>query len=62
MLIYLNDVNDGGHTSFPILELSIKPEQGSALVFFPATLDGKVDRLALHAAEPAVSEKWVCQV
>jgi hypothetical protein len=31
-------------------------------VFFPATLQGKLDENALHAAEPALDEKWVSQV
>lgn len=33
-----------------------------ALVFFPATIDGFLDPLALHAALPAVDTKYVSQV
>jgi len=62
VLIYLNNVERGGHTSFPTLDLTFKPEEGKALVFFPASLDGTIDSRALHAALPAVDTKWVCQV
>jgi hypothetical protein len=33
-----------------------------ALVFFPATIDGFLDPLALHAALPAVDTKYVSQI
>jgi hypothetical protein len=33
-----------------------------ALVFFPSTLDGLLDKMALHAALPAVDIKYVSQV
>ena len=62
VLIYLNDVPRGGATSFPVLGLNVQPQQGMALVFFPATVDGQLDKLALHAALPAVDTKFVSQV
>jgi hypothetical protein len=37
-LWYLNDVEDGGETDFPDLNIQIKPETGK-LVLFPATWD-----------------------
>lgn len=43
VLIYLNDVSVGGKTHFPRLNLSVTPTKGMALVFFPATLDGRLD-------------------
>lgn len=61
-LIYLNTVSEGGGTHFPVLNLTINPEQGKLVVFFPADLNGTLDEMALHAALPAVDEKWVCQV
>ena len=61
-MIYLNDVPRGGATSFPVLNLQVQPKQGMALVFFPATVDGALDKLALHAALPAVDTKYVSQV
>ena len=45
--------------------VAFRPEQGSALVFFPCTLDAQLDPLALHAAEPitaANETKYVAQI
>lgn len=33
-----------------------------AIVFFPSSLDGLLDKMALHAAMPAVDIKYVSQV
>lgn len=62
VLVYLNDVSRGGHTSFPSLNIEVQPRQGMALVFFPASVDGLLDKMALHAALPAVDVKYVSQV
>lgn len=63
VLVYLNTITDGaGGTDFPKLGISVAPKQGTALVFFPCTLDGKLDTQALHSGMPVTSEKWVCQV
>lgn len=40
VLIYLNGVARGGATAFPELGLSIAPEEGLAVVFFPCTAGG----------------------
>jgi prolyl 4-hydroxylase len=62
VLIYLNDVPRGGATHFPCLNLDVQPRKGTAVVFFPATVDGALDKSALHAALPAVDTKYVSQV
>ena len=62
VLTYLNDVERGGHTAFPNLNLEVQPKKGMALVFFPATVDGLLDKNALHAAMPAIDTKYVSQV
>lgn len=62
VLVYLNDVENGGETSFSKLGLRVKPRKGTALVFFPASLDGVLDQAYLHAAEPARDLKWVSQI
>lgn len=62
VLVYLNDVEQGGATAFPALNLEAQPRQGMAIVFFPATVDGLLDKMALHAAKPAVDTKYVSQV
>lgn len=62
VLTYLNDVARGGHTTFPMLGFSVHPRKGMAVVFFPATVAGQLDPMALHSAEPAVDTKYVSQV
>jgi prolyl 4-hydroxylase len=65
VLTYLNTVPPpGGCTYFPRLNhLRIQPYQGMALIFFPATIYGQLDPMALHAAEPAVdTTKYVSQI
>jgi len=61
VLIYLNDCERGGGTRFPALNLEVQPRRGMALVFFPATVDGMLDKMALHAALPAIDTKYVSQ-
>lgn len=62
VLIYLNDVAEGGGTHFPLLELTARPKQGRALVFFPGFANGELDTDMVHCAQPAVDTKWVSQV
>jgi prolyl 4-hydroxylase len=62
VLIYLNTCEEGGHTSFPMINQSFKPVKGTAVVFFPCKFNGEIDTNTLHAAMPAVDEKWVSQV
>ena len=62
LLVYLNDVASGGETVFPTLGLGVKPKRGRCLLFFPGFEDGRRDERLLHAALPAVEEKWVAQV
>jgi prolyl 4-hydroxylase len=59
-IIYLNDVESGGETSFPKLDvggfsLRIRPIRGRAVVFFPADLSGVLDHRLAH--ESLVVEK-----
>lgn len=44
ILVYLNDVKEGGSTRFEHLgPLAVQPKQGSALLFFPAFNGGMPD-------------------
>ena len=63
LLIYLNDVDQGGETCFDLLNVAVKPRKGGALLFFPAFTDGKCasDPRTLHTASDAVDVKWVTQ-
>jgi prolyl 4-hydroxylase len=62
VLIYLNNVDEGGETHFSWMDLKIRPTKGTALVFFPSTADGEFDVQTMHAALPAVDTKYVSQV
>jgi len=62
VLVYLNDCPNGGCTEFTRLDLRVHPRQGTALVFFPADINGTLDERALHAGCPAITTKYVCQI
>jgi len=62
VLMYINDVAEGGATRFKRLDLEVKPKKGNALIFFPGFMNGELDTDALHAGMPAVDTKWVSQV
>ena len=62
VLVYLNDVPDGGATAFRRVNFEVLPKKGRALIFFPGFMNGELDTDALHAGMPAVDVKWVSQV
>ncbi|KAL7551990.1 hypothetical protein ACHAWF_015200 [Thalassiosira exigua] len=53
LFIYLNDVEEGGGTNFPLLDLTVQPKKGSALLWpsvldeSPESKDGRTDHQAL---------------
>lgn len=66
MLFYLNDVEEGGATSFPrwlnaesSQPLRVKPEAGMAVLFYNMLPDGNYDERSQHAAEPVVKGEKV---
>lgn len=75
LLVYLNDVGQGGTTRFGKLpasdyerqvkggrNLEIIPKKGDALLFFPADKDGLFDERTEHEGCPAVDEKWIARI
>ena len=64
VLIYLNTLEpaQGGATAFPQLGLEVRPQRGSAVIFFPGMLDGTLDKQLWHEARPATATKWVSQL
>ena len=53
LFFYLNDVEEGGETTFPRLDLKIKPKRGSVLIFPPMWMYP-------HAGEQPVSnDKYI---
>jgi prolyl 4-hydroxylase len=60
LLMYLNDVEDGGETVFPHLGWSVVPQRGHALYFEYGNRAGLCDPSSLHASTPLrAGEKWV---
>ena len=60
LVIYLNDVEEGGETTFPKLGLSVKPEKGCAIYFEYFYQNQQLNELTLHSGEPVKhGEKWV---
>ncbi len=59
-LMYLNKPEAGGETIFPLLNISVTPELGMALLFYDCTPDGAVDPKTLHGGAPVkAGEKWI---
>lgn len=60
LVMYLNDVEEGGETQFPSLRFSVMPKKGSAVYFEYFYNDQRLNELTLHAGNPvAAGEKWV---
>lgn len=61
LLLYLNEPEKGGDTSFPNWSdaesseaLDIKPELGKAVLFYAVLPDGNLDEKSLHFSKPVV--------
>ncbi|HEY0506364.1 MAG TPA: 2OG-Fe(II) oxygenase [Lysobacter sp.] len=58
--VYLNDVEAGGETEFPVAGLRVAPRPGRAVVFDNLHPDGTPDVDSLHAGLPVErGEKWL---
>ena len=58
-LFYLNDVEDGGETEFPKLNLKVKPMRGRMIYFDNYKKDGSINYDTLHRSIPVIKgEKW----
>ena len=61
LLIYLNDVEEGGETVFPYLNLEIKPKKGKGILFRTLDDNDRIIHESLHGGKPVIKgEKWVC--
>jgi prolyl 4-hydroxylase len=60
IILYLNEVEQGGDTTFPDVGLCIHPRRGSALYFEYVNAHGQTDPKTLHAGTPVEKgEKWI---
>ncbi len=60
LIMYLNDVEQGGETIFPKLNFSVTPQKGMAVYFEYFYSDESLNELTLHGGAPVIAgEKWV---
>lgn len=60
LVMYLNEVTEGGETVFPDVGISITPKRGSAAYFAYFNSLGQVDPATLHGGAPVLAgEKWI---
>jgi len=60
LVIYLNDVADGGATIFPELHLQVGPKKGGAVYFEYCNSRNQIDAMTLHGGTPVLKgEKWI---
>ncbi|MFT3734220.1 MAG: 2OG-Fe(II) oxygenase [Rhodocyclaceae bacterium] len=60
LIIYLNDVEQGGETHFPDAGIAVTPRKGSAVYFQYCNAAGQIDPLTRHAGKPVIAgEKWI---
>lgn len=65
IVMYLNDVEQGGGTSFPAVGLQTQPGKGCAVFFCNTDPFGVPDKLSLHAGMPVgagtklIATKWL---
>lgn len=59
LIMYLNDVEQGGETYFPKLNYSVSPQKGMAVYFEYFYNDRALNELTLHGGAPViVGDKW----
>lgn len=61
LIMYLNDVEQGGATIFPSIGFEVKPRRGNAVYFESHDDHGALDRKTLHGGAPVGSsgDKWI---
>ena len=60
LVAYLNEVQGGGETVFPVLGWAVSPQRGHAVCFEYCNRFGELDPASLHAsAAVETGEKWV---
>jgi prolyl 4-hydroxylase len=61
-LVYLNDVEKGGETDFPLIDYKFRPKKGTGIFFYNLIPnESSYHKLSKHAGlPPIIGEKWVC--
>ncbi|WP_062515661.1 2OG-Fe(II) oxygenase [Halobacillus sp. KGW1] len=59
LVLYLNDVEEGGETYFPEMNLTVSPHKGMAVYFEYFYNDPAINERTLHGGSPVTAgEKW----
>ena len=59
-MLYLSDVEVGGHTVFSTIGLNVKPKNGDALFWFNLDSSGDYDTRNIHLGCPVMyGNKWI---
>lgn len=63
-MVYLNDVEKGGHTHFPVINRSVTPEKGKLVIFTNLHRPSEdVISQSKHGGDPVRSgEKWIANI
>ncbi|XP_041479070.1 uncharacterized protein LOC121426751 isoform X1 [Lytechinus variegatus] len=62
ILVYLQDVEEGGETKFPELGISVKPKRGQAIVWNNMNSNGECEPISVHeAAQVMKGHKYIIQ-
>ncbi|MBP2080154.1 2OG-Fe(II) oxygenase [Oceanobacillus polygoni] len=60
LVMYLNEVEQGGETYFPELNFSVSPKKGMAVYFEYFYSDHSLNERTLHGGAPVIAgEKWI---
>ncbi|MDB6061190.1 MAG: proline dioxygenase [Verrucomicrobiaceae bacterium] len=63
LIIYLNDVECGGETVFPEIDLNVIPRKGGAVYFSYCDSQTRLNRMTLHGGTPVIhGEKWIATI
>jgi prolyl 4-hydroxylase len=60
VLMYLNEVEEGGTTSFTELNITTKPAKGDAIIFYNCKPNGEPDLQTMHSGDKVLKgTKWL---
>ena len=63
LFAYLSNIEEGGQTHFPELDVEIQPKKGSVVFWYNCLTNGQVDSRTLHQGKaPVKGTKWGCNI